>query len=218
MFRETLEQRFMNTRITSKNHDNIWPYALPTLCLLQFLWALSHPKALGVKESEHRQDDDFGSETAQNRLRNGWVAATASKTPTIFEPIGVLTRYRTSALKVYWSSSLSARRIWAPDCNISIENLEYQMIRSLYLMLFNYSKGGFKPPSRYPRSQVPGSKRGRGPGPRSKKAIIPGPRVQKGSGPRSQVFKKSEIFKNPRFSKIRDFQKIWAQVPAQKRP
>ena len=128
--RETLEKRFMNTRMTSKNHVNIWTYALPTLCLLQFLWALSPKKALGPRESEDRQDDDFGSKTAKKRLRNGWVAATASKTTSIFESIGVLTRYQTSALKVYWSSSLSARRIWAPDCNISIENLEYQMIRS----------------------------------------------------------------------------------------
>ena len=120
----------MNTRMTSKNHVNIWTYALPTLCLLQFLWALSPKKALGPRESEDRQDDDFGSKTAKKRLRNGWVAATASKTTSIFKTIGVLTRYQTSALKVYWSSSLSARRIWAPDCNISIENLEYQMIRS----------------------------------------------------------------------------------------
>ena len=120
----------MNTRMTSKNHANIWTYAWPTRSLLQFLWALSPKKALAPEESEHRQDDDFGSKTAKKRLRNGWVAATASKTTSIFEPIGVLTRYQTSALKVYWSSSLSARRIWAPDCNISIENLEYQMIRS----------------------------------------------------------------------------------------
>jgi hypothetical protein len=120
----------MNTRMTSKNHVNIWTYALPTLCLLQFLWALSPKKALGPRESEDRQDDDFGSKTAKKRLRNGWVAATASKTTSIFEPIGVLTRYQTSALKVYWSSSLSAPRIWGSDCNISIENLEYQMIRS----------------------------------------------------------------------------------------
>ena len=120
----------MNTRMTSKNHANLQPYAWPTRSLLQFLWALSPKKALAPEESEHRQDDDFGSKTAKKRLRNGWVAATASKTTSIFEPIGVLTRYQTSALKVYWSSSLSARRIWAPDCNNSIENLEYQMIRS----------------------------------------------------------------------------------------
>ena len=68
-----------------------------------------------------------------------------------------------------------------------------------------------KPPSRYPRSQVPGSKRGRGPGPSSKKAIIPGPRVQKGSGPRSQ------IFKNPRFSKIQDFLKNPGPGPSSKK-
>ena len=36
-----------------------------------------------------------------------------------------------------------------------------------------------KPPSRYPKSHVPGSKRGWGPGPSSKKAVIPGPRIQK---------------------------------------
>ena len=120
----------MNTRMTFKNHVNIWTYALPTLCLLQFLWALSPKKALGPRESEDRHDDDFGSKTAKERLRNGWVAATALKTTSIFKTIGVLTRYQTSALKVYWSSSLSAPRIWAPDCNISIENLEYQMIRS----------------------------------------------------------------------------------------
>ena len=120
----------MNTRMTSKNHANLQPYAWPTRSLLQFLWVLSPKKALAPEESEHRQDDDFGSKTAKKRLRNGWVAAMASKTTSIFEPIGVLTRYQTSALKVYWSSSLSAPRIWAPDCNISIENLEYQMIRS----------------------------------------------------------------------------------------
>jgi hypothetical protein len=120
----------MNTRMTSKNHANLQPYAWPTRSLLQFLWALSPKKALAPEESEHRQDDENGSKTAKKRLRNGWVAATALKTTSIFKTIGVLTRYQTSALKVYWSSSLSARRIWAPDCNISIENLEYQMIRS----------------------------------------------------------------------------------------
>ena len=124
----------MNTRMTSKNHANLQPYAWPTRSLLQFLWALSPKKALAPEESERRQDDENGSKTAKKRLRNGWVAVTASKTTTIFEPIGVLTRYQTSALKVYWSSSLSAPRIWAPDCNISIENLEYQMIRSLYIL------------------------------------------------------------------------------------
>ena len=113
-----------------QKHDNIWPYGLRALCLFHFLWALSPEKALGVKESEHRQNDNFGSKTAQKRLRNGWGAATPSKTTTIFEPIGVLTRYRTSALKVYWSSSLRRQRIWAPDCNISIENLEYYLLRS----------------------------------------------------------------------------------------
>ena len=111
MLWETLEKRFMNTRITSKNHDNIWPYGLRALCLFHFLWALSPKIALGVKESEHRQNDDFGSKTAQKRLRNGWGAATPSKTTTIFEPIGVLTRYRTSALKVCWSSSLRRQRV-----------------------------------------------------------------------------------------------------------
>ena len=135
--RGTLEKRFMNTRMTSKNHANLQPYAWPTLCLLQFLWALSPKKALAPEEFEHRQDDDFGSKTAKKRLRNGWVAATASKTTSIFEPIGVLTWYQTSALKVYWSSSLSAPRIWGSDCNISIENLEYQMIRSLRCLLTN---------------------------------------------------------------------------------
>ena len=34
-------------------------------------------------------------------------------------------------------------------------------------------------PLKVPRSQVPGSKRGRGPGPSSKNAVIPGPRIQK---------------------------------------
>ena len=121
----------MNTRMTSKNHANIWTYAWPTRSLLQFLWALSPKKALAPEESEHRQDDDFGSKTAKKRLRNGWVAATASKTTSIFKTIGVLTRYQTSALKVYWSSSLSARRIWTPDCNIPLENLECQIRTSL---------------------------------------------------------------------------------------
>ena len=109
--RETLEKRFMNTRMTSKNHANLQPYAWPTRSLLQFLWALSPKKALAPEESEHRQDDENGSKTAKKRLRNGWVAATALKTTSIFKTIGVLTRYQTSALKVYWSSSLSARRI-----------------------------------------------------------------------------------------------------------
>ena len=54
----------MNTRMTSKNHANLQPYAWPTRSLLQFLCALSPKKALAPEESEHRQDDDFGSKTA----------------------------------------------------------------------------------------------------------------------------------------------------------
>ena len=126
--RETLEKRSRNgswTRVWRPKTTSIFDrmrglhYACFSFC---GPWVLQ--KALAPEESDHRQDDDFGSKTAKKRLRNGWVAATASKTTSIFEPIGVLTRYQTSALKVYWSSSLSARRIWGPDCNISIENLD----------------------------------------------------------------------------------------------
>jgi hypothetical protein len=40
--------------------------------LLQFAWALSPKKALAPEESDHGQNDDFGSKTAQKRLSGSY--------------------------------------------------------------------------------------------------------------------------------------------------
>ena len=62
---------------------------------------------------------------------------------------------------------------------LNLERIPAMKARPVYSRNSTLESSYIKPPSRYPRSQVPGSKRGRGPGPSSKKAVIPGPRIQK---------------------------------------
>ena len=94
----------MNTRITSKNHANLQPYGLPAVCLLQFLWAVSPKKPQGLKNLSAVRTTILD----RKRFRNGSGTAELQPQPqkrrANFQPytmVGVLTRYQTSALKVY---------------------------------------------------------------------------------------------------------------------